>query len=403
MNLSLQKEIRKLGRLSALALLVTVSILSFAVTAGYHHTQSRLARSYMRATKFSLVTSDFRQALISLHPALEDGFKAIAVRSGPGELIAGLPRNSAVEQGFGPFDVRITLPILSDDEGGRPPLAVLDFHYSIGPLLLFLLATAALVSFMIRWFFRRSLRNLQLRHEKALRLEKAEARATLANQVSHDIRSPLSALEAVVRNLEIGDDESKTLAVSAMSRIRLIADDLLDRNRSEAGSTAAFDRWHSIDMTKILNDLFNEKMLEHRDSRVVFERQIVDGLREELKIAPKEISSMVSNLVNNAVEAMPGGGRLTLQLREYKAKVVISVADTGIGIREEDMNRIGTPGFTTKNGNGLGLSSARSVLEKAGDRLEIFSKAGAGTVVTLHLHKKTPTPDPAGDAQSSAR
>jgi two-component system NtrC family sensor kinase len=92
--------------------------------------------------------------------------------------------------------------------------------------------------------------------------------------------------------------------------------------------------------------------------------------------------------VSNALDAMHGGGSLTIRVKDDGDHVRIDVADTGTGIPPEIRDRIFEPWFTTKEagrGTGLGLSIARSVVEGHGGRIDVASAPGRGTTVTVVL------------------
>ncbi len=105
-----------------------------------------------------------------------------------------------------------------------------------------------------------------------------------------------------------------------------------------------------------------------------------------LVLDPQKLRRVVINLVNNAVQAMPRGGHITISVlcRDGWAKVV--VRDTGVGIKEEVLPRIFQPLFTTRDrGTGLGLVVCKRLVEAMGGRITIKSKAGSGTDVILEI------------------
>jgi signal transduction histidine kinase len=95
---------------------------------------------------------------------------------------------------------------------------------------------------------------------------------------------------------------------------------------------------------------------------------------------------VLGNLVRNAREAMPQGGRLTVRARRTAAGVELDVADTGVGIAAENLQRVMEPLYSTKaRGLGLGLAIARSILEKNNGSLRVVSAPGRGTTFTVRL------------------
>lgn len=108
---------------------------------------------------------------------------------------------------------------------------------------------------------------------------------------------------------------------------------------------------------------------------------------------PDQIRIVLSNLIRNARDAMPGGGTLTLSGKADNGHVEVSVADTGIGIPREELARILEPLYTTKaKGLGLGLALARTILEKNKGSLHVTSEPGIGTTFTIRLTTAEGTP-----------
>jgi signal transduction histidine kinase len=92
------------------------------------------------------------------------------------------------------------------------------------------------------------------------------------------------------------------------------------------------------------------------------------------------------NIIKNAVDAMPNGGRLTITSREMKDCVVISFSDTGIGMSREVASKIWTPLFTTKaKGMGFGLPICKRIVEGHGGKITVESISGKGSTFTMTL------------------
>ncbi len=116
-------------------------------------------------------------------------------------------------------------------------------------------------------------------------------------------------------------------------------------------------------------------------------------------VAPGQIEQILVNLVINARQAMPNGGRLRIEVREGDAGDVVEVrvADTGVGIPPDQLRQIFEPFFTTKlpdeygrGGNGLGLSVCRQIIEQHQGRIRVESVVGKGSTFTLKLPKRLP-------------
>jgi PAS domain S-box-containing protein len=124
--------------------------------------------------------------------------------------------------------------------------------------------------------------------------------------------------------------------------------------------------------------------------------QVKSRLARQLPITPidpRQIQQVLVNLIKNAMQAMTRGGTLTLQTGESSDGIWVSVADTGGGIPQEQINRIFEPFFTTKEkGSGLGLMIVQRIVRAHGGRIELESQVGRGTTfrIWLPLHERKP-------------
>jgi signal transduction histidine kinase len=113
-----------------------------------------------------------------------------------------------------------------------------------------------------------------------------------------------------------------------------------------------------------------------------------------------QIQQVLVNVINNAVQSMPEGGRLTISTREKNGLLELSVTDTGSGITDEDKGKIFEPLFTTKaKGIGLGLAVSKSIIDRHGGQIEAESVAGKGTTFTIRLPLETPVQEASSEKQ----
>jgi len=113
--------------------------------------------------------------------------------------------------------------------------------------------------------------------------------------------------------------------------------------------------------------------------------ELDEGL-DPIAADPELLHRALSNLVLNAMDAMPNGGTLTLRSRRDDGKLIIEVADTGSGLTREECERIFTPYYTSKqHGTGLGLAIVQSVVSDHGGRISVRSEPQRGTVFVIEL------------------
>ncbi|MEQ1666424.1 MAG: sensor histidine kinase, partial [Bdellovibrionales bacterium] len=240
-------------------------------------------------------------------------------------------------------------------------------------------------------------------------IESVSAVAKIAKQVAHDIRSPLTALDVVMRTETGMSEEKRILARSAITRINDIANDLLEKNRDkenkifrEPSEQLKEKRTKSIVLlASLLESLLSEKRLQYRAMHNVdIEYQSAEntyGLFAE--VDPIEFKRLISNIINNAVEALPNSrGKVELMLSGDKNNISIDIKDNGKGIPSHILPTLGTRGVSygknasTESGTGLGLHHAKSTIESLGGHFEIQSEVGVGTVIKI-IFKKVAAPN----------
>ena len=225
--------------------------------------------------------------------------------------------------------------------------------------------------------------------QKASRLESelavSKATSDLAAQVAHDIRSPLAALGAAAKGLEVPADR-RTLIDGAIGRMQGIADDLLRRYRVPS-ATPVKSKLVVCTLGGLIEQVLAEKRLQYKEKIGV--KIEFTGASDEIKalVEPKELQRLISNLVNNSVEAFDGQGMVSIGLSALAGQVFIEVKDNGKGITPEILAKLGRKGEThgKAGGNGLGLYHARSTIENCGGSFKIESEFGKGTTVRIAL------------------
>jgi signal transduction histidine kinase len=233
------------------------------------------------------------------------------------------------------------------------------------------------------------------------------ALARVATQVSHDIRSPLASLQAVIHGSEGMDEQSKVLVRTSVNRIRDIANNLLAQHR-EAQSTRPPDRIERTDSRFFRSsEPASVVLLAPHIESCVSEKRAQYGVYPKIKIdsdippefsgvfaeiQPIELGRVLSNLINNSVEALGRSGEVNISLSAADNLAFLSVRDNGEGIPPDLLQKVIEPGgtFGKADGNGLGLSHAIATAKTWGGALKIESEVGTGTAVILEIPLATP-------------
>jgi signal transduction histidine kinase len=153
-----------------------------------------------------------------------------------------------------------------------------------------------------------------------------------------------------------------------------------------------FSRESSLDMKPLdVNEVIREwlKLLcSQKDFKdITIEKKLAEGL-SRVNGDANQLQQVIANLCFNACEAMPEGGTLSITTSKEDGKVLISIGDTGCGIKEENLEMIFEPFFTTKSvgkGTGLGLSVSYGIIRKHDGIMKVESKKGKGTTFTITL------------------
>lgn len=224
--------------------------------------------------------------------------------------------------------------------------------------------------------------------------------AFVAN-VTHELRSPISAIESCARliaeEVRAGDLAEVTDQLSSVrnnaSRLGRFINNLLDLSKIDAGASGVEpERASAREALQEVAHLFHAKALE---KNIALTLDVTDGL--EVWADPDKLGQIITNLVGNALKFTPPGGRITLRGRADGAGIALSVADTGPGIRPEDQERIfdrfeqvreARDQVNGPKGTGLGLAIARGLAQAHGGRLSVRSVYGQGSEFILWLPKE---------------
>lgn len=251
------------------------------------------------------------------------------------------------------------------------------------------------------------------------------ASVRISSQVAHDIRSPLTALNVVLGSLSGIPEEKRVLARNSIERINDIANNLLRNVRNQvarpsttplAVSTkeerlSANPKWHAdieeisapeVELvSSVIEMLVSEKREQFRSLPNVRIYQVPgEGYGLFARLPSGEFRRALSNLINNAVEALPPSssetpGEVRIRLEATGQMLQVSIIDQGRGIPSNVLRRVGERGFSfgkakDGSGSGLGVHYAKHIVESVGGLLRIESTEGQGTTVIIELPKVDP-------------
>jgi signal transduction histidine kinase len=235
-----------------------------------------------------------------------------------------------------------------------------------------------------------ALDDLQRTQKQLIHVEKMASIGTLAGGVAHEFNNLIGGIRGCVSEAlatEVDGERRETLEVIRRASVRAgeITDQLLRFSRQGAVNLRPLDPARTLEEALALIEP------EARSRGVSVVRRIEAGA--PIPADGDALHQVFLNLFTNALQAMTGGGELTVETERSAREMVIRVADTGAGIPAGDIDRIFEPFFTTKDeesdpaqrGAGLGLAVSYNIVTAHGGTLEAASGSGRGTVFTVRL------------------
>jgi nitrogen fixation/metabolism regulation signal transduction histidine kinase len=232
--------------------------------------------------------------------------------------------------------------------------------------------------------------------ERVVQAERVAAWRELARRLAHELKNPLFPLQLTVENLirartqnpeqfeEVFRESSQTLLTELANLKGIIG-------RFSEFSKMPQPQLQRVNVNQVLRgvvQLFQAQLKALGKCAIECHLETDDSLGP-IAADPELLHRAISNLVLNAMDAMPQGGKLTLLSRREPQKVVIEVADTGTGLTPEECARIFTPYYTSKqHGSGLGLAIVQSVVSDHGGTITVRSQPGKGTAFVIELPER---------------
>lgn len=219
------------------------------------------------------------------------------------------------------------------------------------------------------------------RARKLLDSEKMIAAGAIASTVAHDLRGPLGAIRNAVYLMDLApekSDEMKKIIMRALEN----ATEMLNNIRSKTAEDVL--NLEEVEIASFIKSVITETPIPSWIT-------VRSDLKEATVLIDKlRIRRVLENLIRNAIDAMPESGKLQINSKKAENRIMIEIKDTGTGIPDNILRDLFKPFQTTKvKGTGLGLYYCEKTLEAHGGTIDVKSKIGKGTKVTLEIPLKT--------------
>ncbi|MBV6287025.1 sensor histidine kinase [Pseudomonas aegrilactucae] len=256
-----------------------------------------------------------------------------------------------------------------------------------GLLLIWLGTTlgAAVVYCSLYWIVRRAARQLALQQKQLISNETFVALGEMSSAVAHSLRNPLASIRSSAELAQEFDDGAAQRnigdIISQVDRMSQWVRELLQSLRPLT------DQAEAVALEPAINDCLQAHARQVANAGVTLK---VDGLAQVSVLShPVMLRQILNSLISNALEAMPEGGQLQLQvLRHKRRQVLLRVCDTGKGMSHTQQRMAFKPFFTTKQGGlGVGLVLVRRIMERFGGTARLSSHEGQGTCVMLNFRR----------------
>jgi signal transduction histidine kinase/BarA-like signal transduction histidine kinase len=237
----------------------------------------------------------------------------------------------------------------------------------------------------------RALEGVQKGQDQLVQVERLRALGEMAAGVAHDFNN-LLAVVMLRTELLLARKPASDMAES-LTMIRQAAHDGAQtvRRIQEFTRTRSSRPFTPVDVSRLLHEVVELARPRWRDQAqscgVTYDVRVEGGPVAAVAGAAEELREALLNLLNNALEAMPAGGRFTFRAASENGRVVIRAEDSGCGMSEETRRRVFEPFFTTKGaqGNGLGLAVVWGIISRHGGDITVESALGRGTTFVIGL------------------
>lgn len=220
------------------------------------------------------------------------------------------------------------------------------------------------------------------------RAEKMNAIGQLAASVAHEIRNPMTVVKGFLQIFQQKENFSEDekgyvrLMISEISRAEIIINDYLSLARPD------MEHNEKVDCTSCLTNLV-ELLSSYALLTNNIKIELDIGQNAYVKGSKNELNQVLLNVMKNGIEAMKDGGTLKVHLSTDLEHVHITIADTGIGMSDEELQRLGTPFYSLKEkGTGIGMMVSYQIIEKMKGKITVTSQKDKGTTFVISLPRQ---------------
>ncbi len=230
---------------------------------------------------------------------------------------------------------------------------------------------------------------LQENRDKLIRYERLSAVGEVAAKVTHEIRNPMVVIGGFARRILKKDHDGELnrnyvkIIVEEIGRMENILTDIL------YFAKPAVPKCDTVDMNRIVRNSIEVLSFETEENNISIEEHLDPNL-PMLFIDENQVRRVLINLIQNAIQAMPDGGTITFSTtNEEDQWVIIETADTGVGISDDDMDKLFDAFFSSKStGSGLGLTVSAQIINNHGGTIEAQKREPKGTIFKIKLPVK---------------
>ncbi len=230
---------------------------------------------------------------------------------------------------------------------------------------------------------------LQENRDKLIRYERLSAVGEVAAKVTHEIRNPMVVIGGFARRILKKDHDGELnrnyvkIIVEEIGRMENILTDIL------YFAKPAVPKCDTVDINRIVRNSIEVLSFETEENNISIEEHLDPNL-PMLFIDENQVRRVLINLIQNAIQAMPDGGTITFSTtNEEDQWVIIETADTGVGISDDDMDKLFDAFFSSKStGSGLGLTVSAQIINNHGGTIEVQKREPKGTIFKIKLPVK---------------